>query len=139
MCSPCVLHRADTQVCPYDGEEIVLILRLCGLAAAFFVFFAAAAGAGVVPADFGLIELDLLDLLFALRGGCGGPLSLAHLKLADFLLLRLADVIHAAALLTGLQALRKTMSVTRSSMVSSISLNIRKPSCLYSILGSFSA
>jgi len=67
-----------------------LFLRV--LSAAFFVFFSAAAGAGIVSADLGLFELDLFDLHFALRRLGGGPLAFGHGKLANLIVARLAYI-----------------------------------------------
>ncbi len=58
------------------------MLILCVLSAALLVFFAAAAGAGLVSADLGLFQPNLFYFSVALRGLGGGSLSLSHCELA---------------------------------------------------------
>ena len=72
-------------------------------AAAFFVFFSAAAGAGVITADLRLVVFNLLNFLLALRRLRGGPLALGYFELIDLIMFCLADVVNIAAALTRLK------------------------------------
>ena len=77
---------------------------LCVFTAAFFVFFTASAGAGVVSSDFGLFELNLLYLDLALGGLRCGALSLGHCELADLIVAGAAYVPDVSGAGAGFEA-----------------------------------
>ena len=116
------------------------VKRLHIFSVAFFIFFSAAAGAGVVSADFGFIVNDLFNLALrpaepvrqpadARRGQTGRPRrGLCLLTFQTLLVLAPAS-----------RRTLKIISVTLSSIVSSISSKSLKPSRLYSVFGSCSA
>jgi len=60
-----------THFVPFVTSKIQIELWSGGSAMAFFVFFSAAAGAGIVSADFGFVEFDGFDFLFRVGGLAG--------------------------------------------------------------------